>query len=54
MSKFFAEGNISDEENNSDNEENDNLDTNQPSYQYVALLLFRTSSTKGNEMSNEL
>jgi hypothetical protein len=37
MSKFFVEGNISDEENEDDRDENENTDGKQPSYQYVSI-----------------
>lgn len=35
MSKFFAEGNISDEDNDANSDENENQNRNGPSYQYV-------------------
>jgi hypothetical protein len=35
MSKFFAEGNISDEDNSAGSEENENANRHGPSYQYV-------------------
>jgi len=53
MSKFFAEGNISDEEENSNQSDNENKDGKQPSYQYVSQGLFRIFWMKDGAMKRE-
>jgi hypothetical protein len=42
MSKFFAEGNISDEDSDAGSNENENVGKHVPSYQYVRIKEYRT------------
>jgi hypothetical protein len=42
MSKFFAEGNISDEDSDAGSNENENVGKHAPSYQYVRIQEDRT------------